>query len=207
MRPTEGHIRTGARALLRSAPVLCFFFAARAWAHSEGDVAGGLLSGFTHPLTGLDHVVAMVAVGLWGAQLGQPAIWLLPVTFPVVMAMGGVFGIVGLPMPGVEVGIALSAIVLGAMVLTATRPPLAVAAGFVGFFAIFHGYAHGAELPEAATPLAYSVGFVTSTGLLHAAGIGIGTLIAWPMGARAVRAGGAAIACIGVYFLLRAITG
>ncbi|NWG73730.1 MAG: HupE/UreJ family protein, partial [Rubrivivax sp.] len=119
-----------------------------ALAHSgAGDVAGGFLTGFVHPLQGWDHVVAMVAVGLWGAFLGRPAIWLLPVVFPLVMALGGALGVAGVPLPGVEVGIALSAIVLGGMVAAAARLPLAWAAVVVGAFAIFHGHAHGTELP------------------------------------------------------------
>ena len=100
-----------------------------------------------HPVTGLDHVLAMVAVGIWGAQLGAPAIWVLPVTFPMVMALGGMAGLLGVGLPAVELGIGLSAILLGLMVALEARPPLGVAAGLVGFFGIFHGYAHGTELP------------------------------------------------------------
>jgi urease accessory protein len=170
----------------------------------EGGVAGGFLSGFTHPILGFDHVVAMVAVGLWGAFLGQPAIWLLPVVFPVVMAFGGLLGISGAPIPGVETGIALSALALGAMVAFALRPPLWMAAVLVGVFAIFHGHAHGTELPQAANPLAYAVGFVVATGLLHLSGIALGLLARWPAGVGAVRVGGAAIACAGLYFLVGA---
>jgi urease accessory protein len=170
----------------------------------EGGVAGGFASGFTHPIFGLDHVVAMVAVGLWGAFLGQPAIWLLPVVFPVVMAFGGLLGIVGVPIPAVETGIAASALALGAMVALALRPPLWVAALLVGAFAIFHGHAHGTELPQAANPLAYGVGFVVATGLLHLSGIALGLLARWPAGLRAVRVGGGAIACAGLYFLVGA---
>ena len=168
----------------------------------EGGVAGGLASGFTHPIFGLDHVVAMVAVGLWGAFLGQPAIWLLPVVFPVVMACGGLLGISGLPIPAVETGIAASALALGAVVALALRPPLWVAALLVGVFAVFHGHAHGTELPQAANPLAYGVGFVVATGLLHLSGIALGLLARWPAGLRAVRVGGGAIACAGIYFLV-----
>src|SRR5882672_12282368 len=113
-----------------------------ACAHT-GTVAGGFLGGFAHPLFGPDHVVAMVAVGLWGAFLGAPAIWLLPIVFPLVMAFGGALGIVGMPLPGVETGIALSAIALGAMVALAAKPPIWIAAVLVGAFAIFHGHAHG----------------------------------------------------------------
>ena len=176
-----------------------------ALAHTGEDVAGGLVAGLVHPISGLDHVLAMVAVGLWGAQLGTPALWLLPVTFPVVMAMGGALGIAGVPMPAVEGGIALSAIALGAMVAAAARPRLAVAAVLVGTFAIFHGYAHGEELPSAVAPLAYSAGFVVATGCLHATGIGLGTIGRWPAGATLVRAGGIAIGLAGLVFLARAV--
>ena len=178
-----------------------------ALAHTEAGVVGGFLSGFTHPIFGFDHVVAMVAVGLWGAFLGQPAIWLLPVVFPVVMAFGGLAGVLGVPLPGVEMGIAASAVALGAMVALALRPPLWVAAILVGAFAIFHGHAHGTELPEAANPLAYGVGFVIATGLLHLSGIALGLLSRWPAGLQAVRVGGGAIACVGLYFLAGALIG
>jgi urease accessory protein len=173
----------------------------RALAHVTGDVAGGLASGFLHPVSGLDHVVAMVAVGLWGAQLGRPAIWILPVTFPIVMALGGVMGVRGVPVPPVEVGIALSAIVLGAMVALSLRPSLWIAAVIVGVFAIFHGYAHGTELPRSAQPLAYGAGFVLTTGMLHVCGIAIGTVTRWKPGRLAVRACGVVVALVGVYFL------
>ena len=150
---------------------------------------------------GPDHVVAMVAVGLWGAFLGAPAIWLLPIVFPLVMAFGGVVGILGVPLPGVEIGIAVSAIVLGLMVALAAQPPLWIAAVLVGAFAIFHGHAHGAELPPGANAVAYSVGFVVATGLLHLAGISFGLLARWPAGRVAVRTAGGAIALAGVVFL------
>ena len=173
-----------------------------AFAHTGQGVAGGFAAGFMHPITGPDHVVAMVAVGMWGAFLGAPAIWLLPVVFPLVMAFGGVLGVLGVPMPGVEIGIALSAIGLGLVVAFAARPPLWVAAVLVGMFAIFHGYAHGAELPGAANPLAFGIGFVLATGMLHLCGIAFGLLVRWPMGERAVRATGGAIVCAGLYFLV-----
>ncbi|ESQ17305.1 MAG TPA: Ni/Fe hydrogenase [Chromatiaceae bacterium] len=173
-----------------------------AMAHAGAGLTGGFASGFTHPIFGLDHLVVMVAVGLWGAQLGRPAIWLLPITFPVVMALGAVLGIAGMPMPFVEFGIALSALVLGIMVATGTRPPMGVAAILVGCFALLHGYAHGAELPQAVNALAYAVGFVIATSLLHVAGILIGIMLYRPVGARLVRVGGAAIAAIGGWFVL-----
>jgi urease accessory protein len=171
-------------------------------AHTEVGVPGGLLSGFLHPLTGLDHLVAMVAVGLWGAQLGKPGIWVLPICFPAVMALGGVLGILGVPLPATELVVALSALVLGFAVATALRVPFWAAAAVVGVFAVFHGYAHGAEMPGAANALAYGVGFVVATGTLHAVGILIGVLTRWPTGAQAVRALGAAIAGLGGVFLL-----
>ena len=176
-----------------------------AFAHAETGVAGGLVSGLLHPVLGLDHLVAMVAVGLWGAQLGAPAIWLLPITFPVVMAIGAMLGVAGVPLPGVELGIAGSAIGLGLLVALAFRAPLAAAAVLVGAFAIWHGYAHGTELPAAANALAYGIGFVTATGLLHLAGILLGTLIRWPQGELLVRACGGIIAAIGTYFLAAAL--
>ena len=159
-----------------------------------------------HPISGLDHVLAMVAVGLWGAQFGAPAIWLLPVTFPMVMAFGGFLGLLGVPIPGVELGIALSAILLGSMVATEARPPLWLAATLVGFFAIFHGHAHGSELPAGENGLLYSVGFVIATGLLHATGITIGLIHRWRSGRIALRVAGAGVAAAGWVFLWRALS-
>jgi urease accessory protein len=147
----------------------------------------------------------MVAVGLWGTQLGAPAIWLLPVVFPMVVACGGFLGLVGIRLPGVEVLIALSAVLLGAMVSGEARPRLAVAAALVGAFAVFHGHAHGAELPAGESALLYSMGFVAGTGLLHATGIAIGLARRWRAGRLAVRGAGAAIAAAGVWFLWRAL--
>jgi len=172
-------------------------------AHTEGSVAGGFLRGIWHPMSGFDHVVAMIAVGLWGAFLGAPGIWLLPIVFPMVMAFGGALGIIGVPIPSVEVGIALSAIVLGLCVALALRPPLWIAAIIVGTFAIFHGHAHGTELPAAADAYAYAAGFVIATGLLHITGIMFGLLARWEVGEMAVRAGGGLIALAGVAFLTK----
>ena len=180
-------------------------WAGSAWAHVERGQAAGFVTGLGHPWSGLDHVLAMVAVGLWGAQLGNPAIWVLPVTFPMVMAMGAFLGLVGLPVPGVEVGIALSALLLGTMILGELRPPLAVAALLVGFFAIFHGHAHGTELPAGQSGLLYSMGFVMATGCLHGLGIAVGLIHRWPAGRAALRTAGGGIAAMGVYFLWRAL--
>lgn len=177
-----------------------------ALAHSGTGLAGGLVSGVLHPLTGFDHLLAMVSVGLWGAFLGRPLIVVLPVIFPAVMAVGGVLGMAGVPMPPIELGIALSVLVLGGMIAFAVRAPIWLASLLVAFFAIFHGYAHGAELPSAADPVGYSVGFVLSTGLLHVVGIAIGMLADRPGGRRVVQALGAVIAAIGAFFLFQAVT-
>ena len=166
-----------------------------------GSASGGFFSGFAHPLFGIDHMVAMVAVGLWGAFLGPPAIWMLPIVFPLIMAIGGAAGILGVPLPGVETGIALSAVVLGLMVTLAARPRLWIAAALVGIFAVFHGHAHGSELPPGADVVAYSIGFVVATGLLHLAGIAFGLLARWPAGRFAVRTAGGVIALAGLVFL------
>jgi len=172
-------------------------------AHPE--TASGFLSGLLHPISGPDHVLAMVAVGLWGAQLGKPAIWVLPVAFPIAMAIGGMMGLMGIPFPAVEVGIAASAIVLGAMVLAASRPPLWVAGVIVGVFALFHGHAHGTELPEGANGTLYSIGFVIATGLLHAVGIAIGLVHKFDWGKPALRGAGALVAAGGAFFLWQAL--
>ncbi len=180
----------------------CLAAATPTLAHTGGAL-GGLLGGLAHPVFGLDHVAAMVAVGLWGAILGPPAIFLLPITFPLVMALGGVLGILGVALPGIEAGIGVSAVVLGLAVALAAKPPLWVAAMAVGVFAIFHGHAHGAELPAGADALAYSIGFVVATGLLHLGGIAIGLSVRWPAGRAIVRTIGGAIALAGLVFLVR----
>lgn len=193
--------------MTRTALVVLFlvFSATVANAHT-GDASGaGFATGFLHPVLGWDHVAAMVAVGLWGAFLGSPAIWVLPVAFPLVMTVGAAAGTLGVPLPGIETGIALSALVIGLAVALAAKPPLWVAAVIVAVFAVFHGHAHGAEMPEAAAPLAYAMGFVLATGLLHLAGIAFGLLAARPAGRIAVRAAGAAIALGGLGFLTGAI--
>lgn len=175
--------------------------AGAASAHTGEGIQGGLISGFTHPIYGWDHVVAMVAVGLWGVFLGKPAIWILPIVFPLVMAVGGALGVAGVPLPAVETGIALSGVVLGLLVALAVRAPLMIAAVIVGGFAIFHGHAHGTELPTAANPFAYAAGFVAGTGLLHLIGIALGFLTRIPNGQWIVRTGGVAIAIVGGMFL------
>lgn len=174
-------------------------------AHIVPGEAVGFASGFLHPISGADHIIAMVAVGLWGAQLGKPAIWLLPVTFPLIMAVGGFLGLIGFPLPGSEIAIALSGVCLGAAVLLELRPPLWAAAALVGVFGLFHGYAHGSELPPGQNALLYSLGFVIATGLLHATGIAIGTVHRWGWGRIALRALGGVVMSGGLVFLWSAV--
>jgi urease accessory protein len=178
---------------------------AAARAHVPGGGAFGFLAGLRHPVSGLDHVLAMISVGIWGAQLGPPAVWLLPVTFPMMMAVGGFLGLAGISLPGVEIGIALSAILLGLAVAREARPGLAAAAALVTLFAIFHGHAHGTELPAGQDGVLYSIGFVVATGCLHAAGIAIGLVHRWKAGRAALRVAGAAVTLAGLAFLWRAI--
>ncbi len=176
-----------------------------AHAHIGAGEAGGFASGFKHPWSGLDHIAAMVAVGLWGAQLGMPAIWLLPVTFPLIMAVGGFMGLVGIPLPGVEIGIGASALLLGLMVAAEVKPKKLIwPALLVGVFGLFHGHAHGTELPPGENGLLYSMGFVIATGTLHACGIGIGEVRRWTAGRTVLRVCGGVIALVGVYFLWEA---
>lgn len=177
-----------------------------AFAHQQFGPTMSLMTGLRHPWSGLDHVLAMIAVGIWGAQLGNPALWVLPVTFPLVMSMGAMLALLGIPLPGTEIGIALSAILLGAMVVGEVRPRMLVAAALVGFFAIFHGHAHGVELPAGQSGMSYSMGFVIGTGCLHAIGIAIGLSHRWPAGRLALRAAGAVIALMGVTFLWEALS-
>jgi urease accessory protein len=171
-----------------------------AMAHTGTGLPGGLVAGFEHPFTGLDHLLAMVSVGLWGAFLGRPLIYVLPVLFPLVMVVGAVLGMFGLPLPSVEMGIALSVTVLGICIALALRAPIWLAAMITGAFAIFHGYAHGRELPSAADPAGYSSGFVLATGLLHLSGIGLGYLNRW-----LTRGLGGAIGAVGFWFTYRAL--
>lgn len=190
-----------------SSMLIMLVFSRPLLAHADlAALHGGFISGFMHPISGLDHVIAMVAVGLWGAFLGGSAIWMLPVIFPLVMAFGGALGVVGVSLPFIEPGIALSGVVLGLVVFFAARPPLWIASIIVGIFAVFHGYAHGVELPNAVNPLIYSMGFVIGTGLLHLTGIMLGELKRLPMGEVIVRTGGAIISLIGLGFLTHIIS-
>jgi urease accessory protein len=167
--------------------------------------AHDMASGFAHPLGGIDHVLAMVAVGLFAAQLGGRALWLVPASFVAMMAAAGLAGMSGIALPMTEVGIAASIIVLGGAIALRLSMPVAAAMALVGFFAMFHGYAHGLEAPETASGLMYGLGFVAATALLHAVGIGIGLAVGRLDGGRnLVRVAGSLAAIIGVVMLAAA---
>jgi len=177
-------------------------FSTAALAHAGDHSHMSLTEGFLHPFSGIDHVLAMVAVGLWASQLGGRALWLLPLTFPAVMAVGAALGLSGVTLPWIEIGIAGSVMVLGAVVALALRPSLAISMPLIGAFALLHGYSHGIELPASASALSYGVGFIVATLVLHAVGIATG-LIAGRLPVRsAARTAGGAIAALGVVLLV-----
>jgi urease accessory protein len=159
----------------------------------------GFENGLLHPLTGLDHICAMVAVGLWAAQRGGRALWLVPATFVSIMTVGGALGMGKVGIPYVEQGIAASVLVLGIFIAAAVRLPLMASMAIVGLFALFHGYAHGAEMPETASGLAYGIGFVVATASLHLLGIALGITAQRFASAQFVRYLGGGIAACGVY--------
>jgi urease accessory protein len=188
--------------------ILVFAAPSAAYAHTGVGDTHGFIHGLMHPLTGIDHILAMVAVGLFAAHLGGRALWLVPASFVTVMAFAGVAGAAGIPIPFVETGIALSVIALGLMVAFEIELPVAAAMALVGFFAIFHGHAHGAELPENSSGLAYGVGFMMATASLHALGVGTGLFLGRLTefgGEKITRISGCAISAAGVAILLKFI--
>ena len=197
---------TMARLLPNPSAAVFVLLPTSAWAHPG--IAGhfhGFANGFVHPLTGIDHVLAMVAVGMFAAQLGGRALWLVPSAFVCVMALAGIAGMSGINLPFVEVGIAMSVVVLGLAVAFQLNVPTLVGMVFVGFFAVFHGYAHGAEMPASVSGLSYGLGFVCATALLHATGVGLGLAIgkAGEVSSRRIaRIGGVAIAVAGAAILM-----
>ena len=177
-------------------------FSVPAYAHEEASAAGGVAAGFSHPFLGTDHMLAMIAVGIWGAFLGKPLLVILPMVFPVMMTVGAALAMASIPFPPVELGIAISVIALGLLILTAARVSPVVACAVIAVFALFHGYAHGIELPATADPVGYSVGFVLATGLLHLAGISLGMLKNLRFGEFGLRMAGATTAAAGALFLI-----
>ncbi len=179
-----------------------------ALAHTGAGDTHGVVHGFMHPVTGLDHVLAMVAVGILAALLGGRAIWLVPASFVALAAAGGLLGVQGVPVPFVEFGISASVVLLGLAIALQARLPLGWTVGLVGLFGLYHGYAHGAEMPADASGFAYGAGFLAATAMLHIAGIGLGLGIAHMARRSATRfaqAGGAAIALAGVVLLARGL--
>ena len=170
-------------------------------AHTFGLPHMDFTSGLSHPLSGLDHILAMLAVGLWAVQLGARARWLVPLSFVLTMALGGAFGLFGVALPYVELGIASSVLILGLLVASAWQAPLALSMALVAVFAIFHGHAHGAEMAAEASALWYSLGFMLATAVLHASGIGIALAAKQDWARRGLRIGGALIAASGVWLL------
>lgn len=176
-----------------------------ALAHTGAGSVAGLSAGFGHPIGGLDHVLAMIAVGILAAQLGGRSLVLVPAAFVGMMAFGGVLGIAGVAVPFVELGIVGSVIVLGAVIAAGRQMPMAVAVGLVGALAIFHGHAHGTEMPVNASGLEYGIGFVLATAFLHAVGIGLSVgvqRIGEKVAPLAVRACGVAIAAAGAVLVV-----
>jgi urease accessory protein len=167
------------RTLLRLAAAFIALAPVAASAHPGHDGAG-FVHGFMHPLGGNDHIIAMVAVGVLAARLGGRALWLVPASFVAAMTVAGLVGSTGVALPYIDIGIVASVLVLGAVALFGAAMPVAAAMGLVGFFAVFHGYAHGLEMPEMASALAYGVGFVAATAMLHGVGIGLGLVIGQP---------------------------
>ena len=194
-------LRSATRIAHAIAGVSLILLASPAYAHEGTGLPGGFIAGVLHPLTGPDHLLAMVSVGLWGHFLQRPLIYLLPMVFPIMMAVGAGLGMIGVALPPVELGIALSVVVLGALVFGAIRAEVWLACIVVGIFALFHGYAHGIELPSAADPIGYSLGFVFATGTLHVLGIAIGSLANLPRGETFLRALGGLVFLVGLYFL------
>ena len=192
------------KTIARFLGLLTLLAATPAFAHVGLGDHGGFMHGFMHPIGGADHVLAMVGVGLLAAQLGGRALWRVPFAFVSMMVAGGIAGFEGVQVPFVEAGIAASVIVLGALVAFDPKLPTALAMALVGVFAIFHGHAHGMELPEGSTPLEFAEGFVLATGLLHVAGIGLGLAIYKIAGgprAWVTKAVGGVMAAVGVTLL------
>lgn len=167
------------------------------FAHAGHGSSSGFFHGLMHPVGGLDHILAMVAVGVWAAMLGGRAVWLVPASFISVMALGGALGIAGLEIPMLEQGIGASVVVLGLLIAIAAKVPVGVASMVVGFFALFHGSAHGAEMPFAESGIAYGAGFLIATALLHLCGVGLGVLLERFSAPVICRTAGAAVAIAG----------
>jgi urease accessory protein len=182
--------------------VLFLFLPGTALAHPGVGAATGFMHGFSHPISGADHLLAMVAVGLWASQIGGRALWAVPCTFVGVMVLGGVLGATGVAVPFVEEGILVSILILGVLIAGAFKLPLVYSSLIVGLFAIFHGHAHGAEMPASTEAASYAAGFAVATAMLHVAGIGLGMLLQKTNLQLISRVAGGAIALSGVYLAI-----
>jgi urease accessory protein len=183
---------------------LCFLFlTSTAFAHTGAGSTSGFMHGFLHPLSGIDHMLAMVPVGVFAGHLGGRALWLVPCAFVSMMIVGDILGMTGAPVPLVEVGIGLSVVLLALAVAVQVHRPTLAAMAVVGFFAVVHGHAHGSEMPDTASGLFYGMGFTLATALLHLVGIGLGlSLFALKGDGRCVaQVGGGAISLVGVGML------
>lgn len=185
-------------------PAILLVLPGPALAHEASSLPlGSFIGGLTHPVLGPDHFLAMVSVGILSAQIGGRAIWTVPATFVLVMALGGVLGMLEVPLSAVELGIAFSVLVLGIAIAADRRLPLVLAMCAVGFFAVFHGYAHGAEMPTVAEPVRYAAGFMCGTAALHVLGVIIGDVPRhYASGKLVLRLIGGGIAGIGSWFVL-----
>jgi len=172
------------------------------YAHTGFGGVNGLWDGLSHPLTGLDHICAMLGVGLWAAQRGGRALWLVPLAFLIVMALGGVLGTLAVSIPFVEQGIVASVLILGILIAASVRLPLLVSVLIVGTFALFHGHAHGAEMPHTVSGLMYGVGFMMATATLHLSGMAIGLVAQRSASTWLLRYAGAALVLCGLYLAM-----
>lgn len=182
--------------------VVCGLAAAPAWAHLGGAAGGGWGAGFAHPFSGLDHLAAMIAVGIWAVQMGRPAVWLFPASFALIMALGAGLSLAGIPLPGVEDGVAVSVAVLGVLLAVTARPSIAIGVALVALFGLAHGYAHGAEMPATAAPVLYALGFLAATLSLLLLGIAFGLAAQSRIGQRLLPLGAAAMAGVGITLIL-----
>jgi len=199
MKTTTNHLIANGKLFLLA---LGLIVPSLAHAHVSPDHTKGVLSGLSHPLLGLDHILAMLAVGLWAVQLGGRATWRVPATFVSLMIGGGALGMAGFALPFVEAGVLVSVLMLGVFIAAAVRLPLAASMAVVGLFAIFHGHAHGTEMQVGASAISYALGFVTATSCLHACGIGIGRLAQQHSKTTLLRFTGAAIVVLGLCLCL-----
>lgn len=194
------------RTLIRRAAVVLTAGILPSLAQAHPGIPGhthGFANGVMHPFTGLDHLLAMTAVGIWAAQRGGRALWLAPLSFVSVMAVGGILGMSGFgQIPLIEQAIAASVLVFGIFIATAVQLPLKAAIGVIGMFALFHGYAHGAEMPATASGWLYGLGFVLATASLHLFGIGLGLAAQQTGWKRLIRCAGCLIAAGGAYLIL-----